>query len=151
MKRCLLILSVLATCQWAGSAFAAEVLGVRSYRAPDHTRLVFDLDGPVNHSLFTLDDPNRIVVDINQTSMTANLESLNLNDTPLSSIRSAPRDGSDLRIVLDLHNTVQPRSFTLPSNEQYGHRLVVDLYDEEQTQPSASRSKPRTSNAVKDG
>src|SRR5690606_39807459 len=33
---------------------------------------------------------------------------------------------SDL-VVLDLKEPVQPKSFLLPPNEQYGHRLVIDL------------------------
>ncbi|PCB94231.1 hypothetical protein CJT55_31800, partial [Pseudomonas aeruginosa] len=36
----------------------------RIWRAPDNTRLVFDLSGPVQHSLFTLAAPNRIVIDV---------------------------------------------------------------------------------------
>ena len=35
-------------------------------------------------------------------------------------------------IVLDLDSAVNPKSFTLPANSQYGHRLVVDLFDKQQ-------------------
>ena len=33
---------------------AAEVRSLRMWPAPDNTRLVFDLDAPVEHSLFSL-------------------------------------------------------------------------------------------------
>ena len=33
-------------------------------RMPDGTRLVFDLSAPVEHTVQTLDNPNRVVVDI---------------------------------------------------------------------------------------
>jgi N-acetylmuramoyl-L-alanine amidase len=54
----LLLLSLLLS---GGSLMAAELEDVRMWRAPDHTRLVFDLSGPITYSLFTLDNPNRVV------------------------------------------------------------------------------------------
>ncbi|WP_122603990.1 AMIN domain-containing protein, partial [Pseudomonas viridiflava] len=44
---------------------ATQVKSVRLWRAPDNTRLVFDLTGPVQHSVFTLSSPDRLVIDIN--------------------------------------------------------------------------------------
>jgi len=115
----------------AGEAFAAtQIKSVRIWRAPDNTRLVFDLSGPVQHSLFTLSAPNRIVVDINGAQMSAALDKLKLNNTPITSVRSAQRSPTDLRLVLDLKKPVTPKSFVLAPNQQYGNRLVVDLYDQ---------------------
>ena len=49
-------------------------------------------------------------------------------------MRHASRNGSDLRVVLDLTQSIKPRSFVLPANQQYGHRLVIDLYPQNQQQ-----------------
>ncbi|WEJ71704.1 N-acetylmuramoyl-L-alanine amidase AmiB [Pseudomonas sp. PSE14] len=115
----------------AGEAFATtQIKSVRIWRAPDNTRLVFDLSGPVQHSLFTLSAPNRIVVDINGAQMSTALDKLKLNNTPITSVRAAQRSPTDLRLVLDLKNPVTPKSFVLAPNQQYGNRLVVDLYDQ---------------------
>ncbi len=38
-------------------AWSAEVHDVRLWRAPDHTRIVFDLTGPAEHKLIVLDNP----------------------------------------------------------------------------------------------
>ena len=111
-------------------AMAAEVQGVRLWRAPDNTRLVFDLAGPVEHSVFTLTAPDRLVIDIPAGQMKAALEQLSVENTPIKGLRSALRTPTELRIVIDLSARVTPRSFSLPPNQQYGHRLVVDLYDE---------------------
>src|SRR5690554_7951367 len=81
---------------------AAEINNVRLWRAPDNTRLVFDLTGPADHKLFTLSSPERIVIDISGATFSASTNKLALADTPLTGLRSAPRDGSDLRVVLDL-------------------------------------------------
>lgn len=114
----------------APQSLAADVQGVRLWRAPDNTRLVFDLSGPVEHSVFTLGAPDRLVIDIPAGQMKASLEQLSLDNTPIKGVRSALRTPSELRIVVDLGSRVTPRSFSLPPNQQYGHRLVVDLYDE---------------------
>lgn len=113
----------------ASSAQAVEVQDVRLWRAPDHTRVVFDLSAPAEHKLMALDNPARIVVDIADIQLKASLASLKLDDTPISQIRSGIRDGNDLRVVFDMSASVDPRSFALKANAQAGDRLVVDLYD----------------------
>lgn len=113
--------------------WAADVNNVRLWLAPDHTRLVFDLSGPVDHKLFTLDNPDRIVIDIPASRMKSSLDNLKLAGSPISNIRSGKRNSKDLRIVLDLSGRTQPRSFELAPNDQYGHRLVVDLVKQDKS------------------
>ena len=111
---------------------AANIENVRIWRAPDNTRLVFDLSGPADHKLFTLSSPERIVIDIDNARFAAATDTLPFDNTPLTGLRSATRDGTGLRVVLDLSRAVNPKSFTLPPNQQYGHRLVLDLFDQDQ-------------------
>lgn len=127
---------------FCGLVQAAEINSVRLWRAPDNTRLVFDLTGPADHKLFSLASPERIVIDISGATFSASTSKLALDNTPLTGMRSAPRDGSDLRVVLDLSRQVTAKSFSLPPNQQYGHRLVVDLYDQEPTRVSSTRAEP---------
>ncbi|WP_228739475.1 N-acetylmuramoyl-L-alanine amidase [Marinobacter arenosus] len=115
-------------------SFAAQagtrVEGVRVWPAPDHTRLVLDTAGKVAHNVFSLQSPARLVIDLKNTDLKADFDKLDLSGSPIRRIRSAPRNGTDLRVVLDLKSDIKPRSFQLEPNEQYGHRLVVDLIDE---------------------
>ena len=124
-------------CAVTSMAQAAVVESVRSYRAPEYTRLVFDLSAEVKHEIFTLDNPGRIVVDLSDVSLNADFSSLDIANTPITNIRSAPRNTNDARVVFDLKNKVQPRSFLLEPNDQYGNRLVIDFYD-----PGISTVKP---------
>ena len=119
------ILGLLAT----SSVWAVEVHEVRLWRAPDHTRIVFDLTGPAAHKLIVLSNPGRIVLDMENTQLNADLGSVKLDNTPVARIRSGVRDGDDLRVVLEISAGVNPRSFALKANEQAGDRLVLDLYD----------------------
>lgn len=78
-----------------------KVNSVRLWRAPDNTRLVFDLSGPVQHSVFTLTAPDRLVIDINGATLGAPLKVSTAN-TPITAMRSAQRTPTDLRVVIDL-------------------------------------------------
>ena len=123
--------AVLLTLSMVSFGWAGSIEHVRIWPAPDHTRLVFDLSRSVTHNLFTLSNPERIVIDISDSQMKAVLADLDLSKTPIRSIRSGKRGASGVRIVLDLQHKTQPRSFDLPPNDKYGHRLVVDLVNED--------------------
>src|SRR5688572_10495443 len=114
-------------------AHAAVVENVRTYRSPEYTRLVFDLNEGIDHRVFTLEDPNRVVVDLIGSEMKENFDNIDLSDTPIVSMRSSTRNEHDVRVVLDIRGKVEPRSFVLGKNEQYGDRLVIDLYDNNTT------------------
>ncbi len=92
------------------------------------TRLVFDLDGPVEHSLFALDNPARLVIDVQDTRFGGSAPDAG-RSALIRSIRKGTRHGDDLRVVLDLQRRVRAKSFLLKPDGQRGHRLVVDLID----------------------
>ncbi len=106
---------------------AQTISSVRVWNAPDNTRVVFDLSGPVEHHLFTLDGPDRVVIDIPSAQKTKALDLVELKGGPLVNVRSAKQANGDLRVVLDLERKLNPKSFLLKPNGQYGHRLVLDL------------------------
>ena len=122
------VVGVLLAAMTVNALAASQVKSVRLWRAPDNTRLVFDLSGPVQHSVFTLTAPDRLVIDINGATLAAPL-SVSTANTPITAMRSAQRTPTDLRVVIDLKKAVTPKSFVLPPNAQYGNRLVVDLFD----------------------
>ncbi len=112
------------------AAAGSVVESARIWPAPDHTRLVFDISSGVDHNIFALENPSRLVIDIKHTALKANLSRLDLSNSPIRRIRSARRNGDDLRVVLDLKHDIKPRSFQLPPNKEYGNRLVLDLIPE---------------------
>lgn len=113
----------------SSSASAADIESVRVWRAPDKTTLVFDLSGAADHKLFALPNPNRLVIDLSDSRVKTQFDKLDLTNTPIAKIRAAVRNKTDVRVVLDLKNTVSPKSFSLKPNEQYSDRLVIDLFD----------------------
>ena len=121
---------------------AAEVSGVRVWTAPDHTRLVFDTTAPVEHKVFTLDKPDRLVIDIASAAIADGFNvGDDVSDKHLTGLRHAQQPDGALRVVLDLKQTVRPKTFVLKPNASYGHRLVVDLYPVEATRtPRVAKS-----------
>ena len=117
---------------------AAEVVDLRMWRAPDHTRLVLDLSDAVEYGSFLLEDPHRFVVDIKSSFTDLSFNGLDFSDSPISGIRSGVRNGDSLRIVLDLTSAVEPETFSLAPNSEFGERLVLDLYDKTGSQQSQS-------------
>jgi len=121
----------------SGQASPVTVDNLRMWRAPDHTRLVFDLSGPVDHKLFTLKDPDRIVLDIDNVELKKPLPEFQFNGPLLSGIRTG-QQGDGLRIVLDMKQGSNPRTYLLKPYDQYGYRLVVDLHQAVVAAPDTS-------------
>ncbi|MGB2192311.1 MAG: N-acetylmuramoyl-L-alanine amidase [Luminiphilus sp.] len=117
----------------APTVSAADVDAVRLWRAPDHTRVVLDLSGATDFSTLSLENPERFVVDLSQSRLSASLTSLPLEGTPISRVRSGIRQGTDLRLVFDLSASVRTSVFLLPPNDTTGHRVVIDLFDKTPT------------------
>ena len=145
---------ILSTVAYACLAGQAAVQNVRMWPAPDRTRIVFDVDGPLEHTLFVLSNPARVVVDLRDTTLDMVVDRPTDADKLLRRVRHAARNHRDLRVVFDLRKPVRPRSFLLKPNKQYGYRLVVDLYDKgdpkESLKESIKRSAPPNPNTLRD-
>ncbi|MGH7253332.1 MAG: N-acetylmuramoyl-L-alanine amidase [Nitrospiraceae bacterium] len=102
------------------------IQGVRTWSAPDNTRVVFDLSGPTRYRVFAIQGPQRVVVDLIGARLQQTLTVPQAQDHFLQGIRHG-RHGRDLRLVLDLKDKVVPKGFLVPPEGPYGHRLVVDL------------------------
>jgi N-acetylmuramoyl-L-alanine amidase len=122
-------LTLLASSRISFAKSKPALVGIRvAETSVDHTRIVFDLSSGIEHRLFSLSKPSRIVIDLKNTRK-SNALTVNKNNTSLlSGIRSAIRKSGELRIVLDLKSNVRPRSFILKPDGNSGYRLVVDLH-----------------------
>lgn len=108
---------------WGGNG---ELLGVRLSDSADATRVVLDLSKPLAHRIFTLRNPDRVVIDLPGGEMQSGAR---IDDARglVANVRTGKHGQDDLRIVLDLTASAQPRSFVAAPDGGRGHRLVVDL------------------------
>ncbi len=126
--RSLLLLIGLSVLQVPAMAGSSQINDVRLWTAPDHTRLVFDLDRTIEYKIFRLHKPERIVLDLHGVRLrTTHLKKLAISDPVIKAIRHGKPKNGILRIVLDVKEAVKPRSFLLKPMHGKPHRLVVDL------------------------
>jgi len=132
----------------ASAAKSVIVKDVRLWAGPDGTRLVFDLSGPTEHNVLTLDKPDRVVVDIPAGSLESE-RVLPQGQGFVKQLRAAAQPNGDLRVVVDLTGPAQPKTFTVGPQDSYGHRLVLDLSPSKGT-VAAPPSPPSVVKAVAD-
>jgi N-acetylmuramoyl-L-alanine amidase len=113
-------------------AQAATILAVRTWPADEYTRVTLELDSELKAEQFTLENPDRLVVDIEGLSMSQALNDLaakvRKDDPYIRSLRIAQNRPNVLRLVFDLKQAVAPQVFTLKPVADYQYRLVLDLY-----------------------
>ncbi|WP_038369135.1 N-acetylmuramoyl-L-alanine amidase [Brackiella oedipodis] len=126
----LLTLSVIPTLARANQD--SKVLAVRSWPADEYTRVTLELSSPLKAEHFLLDNPKRLVVDLNGLTMNQALNSLvskiQPNDPYISALRVGQNRADVVRLVIDLKQEIAPQVFTLKPVGNYKYRLVLDLY-----------------------
>jgi N-acetylmuramoyl-L-alanine amidase len=137
-----LCLGLVAAACIAHAAKPVTIKEVRLWAGPDGTRLVFDLSEPVEHSVLTLDNPDRVVVDI-PGGVIDSARALPEGQGFVKQLRAAEQPNGDLRVVVDLSSPAEPRTFAVGPQQTYGHRLVMDLT------PSSKTATPTTLSVVK--
>ena len=124
---------------------AVTLNDARLWAAPDRTRIVFDVSSKINYRVFSIQrkngKPYRIVIDMDKTLVSSTLVGKAFSKGLVQRIRSGRLPKSGLRIVLDLKNSANPRSFVLAPSGPYGHRLVIDLHKKKKyTRPKVVKS-----------
>ena len=111
---------------------AAKVASARLWPAQEYTRLILESGSAVPHQMFLVNNPARLVLDLEDVELTSEIEQLPRlvlpNDPYIQAIRFARYKPGVVRIVLDLKAEVSPQLFALKPFGEYGHRVVLDLY-----------------------
>jgi N-acetylmuramoyl-L-alanine amidase len=109
------------------TAQTVRIKNVRIAHTADRTRIVLDLDRGSVHRLFTLANPNRVVIDLQNTDFRLGGANLPAGAGAVARVRGSNRPDGSARLVLDLDQTVRPESFALQPGGGVGHRVVIDL------------------------
>jgi N-acetylmuramoyl-L-alanine amidase len=113
-------------------AFGASIVAVRIWPAADYTRVTIESDQPLQARNFVADNPNRLVVDIDNLELSPALRDLvgkvRSDDPFIAGVRVGQNQPRVVRLVLDLKQAVAPQQFMLAPVAAYQHRLVFDLY-----------------------
>ncbi len=115
------------------------VLAVRIWPAADYTRVTLEHDAPLKFNHFLVENPDRLVVDIEGVEFDSVLDSLArkvaTDDPYIKLIRAGRYKPGVVRLVMELKVRVVPQVFVLKPVGEYGHRLVLDVYPVEAPDP----------------
>ena len=120
-------------------AFGASIVAVRVWPAADYTRVTIESDTPLaaKHSL--VDNPNRLVIDVDGLELSPALRELvgkvRSDDPYIERLRVGQNQPRVVRLVIDLKQAIAPQLFTLAPVAAYQHRLVFDLYPTQERDP----------------
>ncbi|MBC7786406.1 MAG: N-acetylmuramoyl-L-alanine amidase [Methylophilaceae bacterium] len=115
------------------NAFATNVISaVRVWPSADYTRITVESEHPLAHKLTMLANPNRLVLDIDDTESMSMLKALAdkilASDPYIQQIRVSKFKSGAVRLVIDLKVEVKPNIFLLKPAGDYRNRLVLDIY-----------------------
>ena len=120
-------------------AFGATILAVRLWPAKDYTRVTIESDQPLDATQLLVEAPARLVVDINQLELNPALRELvgkvRADDPFIAGVRVGQYLPRVVRLVFDLKQGVRPEQFTLAPVAAYRHRLVFDLFPQQEADP----------------
>jgi N-acetylmuramoyl-L-alanine amidase len=130
---------------FAGSSDAGKqtsVQGLRYASYDSHTRVVVDVDGPIDFSQHRLSNPERIYFDLKGCTISSGAaSSVRIDNGVLEKVRLAQFDKGTVRVVFDVNETKNLSAFLLENP----YRLVVDVYASDR----GKRGEQRTAKAKK--
>ena len=110
----------------------AQVVSTRIWPAKDYTRVTLETKAEIKFQLFSVKDPERLVLDLEGVELGPALAELHgkvaTGDPYIDKLRVGRNRPGVVRLVIDLKAEVKPQLFTLKPVGEYGHRLVLDLY-----------------------
>jgi N-acetylmuramoyl-L-alanine amidase len=114
------------------AVFAANtVTATRVWPADAYTRVTIEASTSLKYQTFTLKNPERLVVDIEDITLNEVLSSLSTkvlsSDPYIKKIRVAHNQPKVVRVVVDLKQEVNFNVFSLKPVGEYKHRLVLDV------------------------
>jgi N-acetylmuramoyl-L-alanine amidase len=117
----------------------AQVLSSRIWPARDYTRLTLETKAELKHTIFSVKDPERLVLELETNEVSPALAELQSKVTPddpyIQGLRVGRNRPGIVRVVLDLKTEVKAQVFTLKPIGEYGHRLVLDIYPTVEVDP----------------
>ena len=118
--------------------FVTNVFGevqTRVWPSNEYTRLTIESTDYIKNDQSILKNPDRVVIDLKSIHINNSLKDLSKVDfkdnSSITGVRVAQYDPGTVRIVVDLRHESKIKIFSLKPFKSYGHRLVVDVYHEE--------------------
>lgn len=157
-----LITKILVICTFYLSSFAlygATVLSANVFDLPnsEYTHIIIETNQAVSHSMMILKNPDRVVLDLQNTVINKPLVMLSkkdfVDDLSIKQVRLGNFKAGITRIVFDLKTEVKAVLNNDKPKDNYQHRLMLDLrpLNAEQKKPNPSNEVLRNSESQSTG
>jgi N-acetylmuramoyl-L-alanine amidase len=117
----------------------ATIVSVRVWPAPEYSRVTIESDTALTARQTFVASPPRLAVDIEGLVLSPTLKELvakvKSDDPNIAGIRVGQFSPTVVRLVVDLKKPIRPQVFSLTPVGAYQHRLVFDLYPEQEVDP----------------
>lgn len=127
-----------------GAAKQISMDSVRYEARSGGAKLIFDVSDSPEHRVFVMDNPSRLVIDV-KNAKSRKFHQPSSSHPLFERIRSAEKNASDLRIVVDLKEKVSAKTHKLATNNNDSRHLVVELKNKFLSSKSAAEEKIVTS------
>ena len=139
--RCRMVVALAFFCV-SVSVSAAEpikITATRVWPAAEYTRITLESTQPISFNHFTVNHPERVVLDLENIELSNTLSQLSAkigaDDPYIKVVRVGRFKPGVVRLVFDLKTEVKPAVFTVKPYGEYGHRLVLDIYPAKPADP----------------
>ncbi len=126
------------------SAFAAKLTDIKVNNGPTESKVTLSFDGQPVYAFFSLNSPERVVLDVRQSGNLSGLPLEFSGQNLLKRIRSStPKDEQSTRLVLELTQKVKTRAVTQQSGNNYTVVITMTAAASapvRQTQPTLSQN-----------
>ena len=131
------------------SAFATKLTDIKVNNGPTESRVTLSFDGKPVYAFFSLNAPERVVLDVRQSGNLSGLPLEFSGQNLLKRIRSStPKDAQSTRLVLELTQKAKTRAVTQQSGNSYTVVMTMSATASapvRQTQPTLSQNQNNVS------
>jgi N-acetylmuramoyl-L-alanine amidase len=127
-----------------GYAQQINVNSLRYTTTSKHNRMLFDVNASPKHQVFVMDNPPRLIIDIKNSQLERALSQPSAAHPLFARVRAGIKNDTDLRIVVDLKTPISSKNFSLSSNNNDEHRLIIDLFNKNPIVPTLAEDKKVT-------
>ena len=106
----------------------AHISGLELVTRDNETQFILNIDKPVEYNIFVLAEPNRIVIDLENTIGPGPFDVRDLKNDLIHLVRRGTHEGNRLRFVLDLSFPGYAKSSMQRSDKNGQYRLTIAVH-----------------------
>ena len=110
------------------NAHAGKITNLRIGQGVGNVRIVFEADSDFDYKVFTLSEPNRLVIDVKGVDVSSSVSKNKDDNVFVKNVRVGSTGVDGVRIAFDLKQPVLiKKAFVLPPQSGFNWRFAIDL------------------------